>query len=135
MGLWGQHLHKNKVLPERRNNLVTARTNHTHTPGQLFVPRSHRRFSHRPVIQTAPTILHGLFCQSHSSCACNAVCCQEADSQSICSTISKYSVELSPYFKCHWLQIQRSSKFDSRTLIFFFFIVIIITSTFLSSYR
>lgn len=75
LGLWGLHLHKKQVLPGRRNNLFTALTNHTHTPGQLLVPRSHSRFSHRPVTQAAPTVLHGLFCQSHSACACSAAWC------------------------------------------------------------
>ncbi len=54
------------------HNLFTALTNHTHTPDQLLVPGSHGRFNHRPVTQAATTVLHGLFCQSHSVRSGNA---------------------------------------------------------------
>ena len=132
LGLRGLCLPKKQSLPGSRNNLLTAHTNHTHTPDQLSVPRSHRRFSRRPVTQAAPTVRPPLSLTLSWCVRCSLML--QADSQSIWRTVNKCCVEVPPCFKCHRFLIQRSSEFESRTFLFIY-LFIFITPNFLSSYR
>lgn len=76
-------------------------------------------FSHGPIARATPTALRGPLCHSHSARACvRRRLTSAADRQSIPSAINKCSVL--PLFKCHWLQMRRSTGPDGGIVDFNF---------------